>query len=149
MGPPVTQEEFQCLVMSLEQLLQRLCRTEVNTTQHSNNTPATPPILAKSGWSLKGNSLSAVAVGRFSLTHRLLQAVVSARMRNAELRPGKVHDSRLGILGRGFLKKEERDHLHRETMDFLSLSTSLHSCQNILSEKKQWTLLWHYPVLEV
>ena len=106
MGPPVTQEEFQCLVMSLEQLLQRLCRTEVNTTQHSNNTPATPPILAKSGWSLKGNSLSAVAVRRFSLTHRLLQAVVSARMRNAELRPGKVHDSRLGILGRGFLKKE-------------------------------------------
>ena len=52
-------------------------------------------------------------------------------------------------------------------MDFLSLSTALHSCQkNILSEKEQWTFLWcqealqspkdkssrvvaKYPVLEV
>ena len=51
-------------------------------------------------------------------------------------------------------------------MDFLSLSTALHSCQNILSEKEQWTFLRcqevmlspkdkfsrvvaNYPVLEV
>jgi hypothetical protein len=33
----------------------------------------------------------------------------------------------------------QKDRLHRETMDFLSLSTALHSCQNILSEKEQWT----------
>ena len=32
-------------------------------------------------------------------------------------------------------------------MDFLSLSTALHSCQNILSEKKQWTFLRHQEVL--
>ena len=40
-----------------------------------------------------------------------------------------------------------RDRLHRENMDFLSLSTALHSCQNILSEKKQWTFLWCQEVL--
>ena len=32
-------------------------------------------------------------------------------------------------------------------MDFLSLSTVLHSCQNILSEKKQWTILRGQEVL--
>ena len=32
-------------------------------------------------------------------------------------------------------------------MDFLSLSTTLHSCQNILSEKKQWTFLRRQEVL--
>ena len=31
----------------------------------------------------------------------------------------------------------ERDCLHRETMDFLSLSTALHGFQNNLSEKEQ------------
>ena len=40
-----------------------------------------------------------------------------------------------------------RDRLHRETMDFLSLSTALHSYQCILSEKKQWTFLWRQEVL--
>ena len=32
-------------------------------------------------------------------------------------------------------------------MDFLSLSTALHSCQNIVSEKKQWKFLWRQEVL--
>ena len=32
-------------------------------------------------------------------------------------------------------------------MDYLSLSTALHSCQNILSEKEQWTFLWRQEVL--
>ena len=32
-------------------------------------------------------------------------------------------------------------------MDFLSLSTALHNCQNILSEKEQWTFLWSQEVL--
>ena len=32
-------------------------------------------------------------------------------------------------------------------MDFLSLITALHSCQNILSEKKQWTFLQRQEVL--
>ena len=32
-------------------------------------------------------------------------------------------------------------------MDFLSLSTALHSCQNILSEKEEWTFLRHREVL--
>jgi hypothetical protein len=32
-------------------------------------------------------------------------------------------------------------------MDFLRLSTALHSCQNILSEKEQWTFLWRQEVL--
>ena len=32
-------------------------------------------------------------------------------------------------------------------MDFLSHSTALHSCQNILSEKEQWTFLWRQEVL--
>ena len=32
-------------------------------------------------------------------------------------------------------------------MDFLSLSTALHSCQNILSEKEQWTFLRRQEVL--
>jgi hypothetical protein len=32
-------------------------------------------------------------------------------------------------------------------MDFLSLSTALHSYQNILSEKKQWTFLQPQEVL--
>jgi hypothetical protein len=32
-------------------------------------------------------------------------------------------------------------------MDFLILGTALHSCQNILSEKEQWTLLWRQEVL--
>jgi hypothetical protein len=32
-------------------------------------------------------------------------------------------------------------------MDFLSLSTVLHSCQNILSETEQWTFLWRPEVL--
>ena len=41
----------------------------------------------------------------------------------------------------------QRDRLHRETMDFLRLSTALHSCQNILSEKGQWTFLWRQEVL--
>ena len=41
----------------------------------------------------------------------------------------------------------QRDRLHRETMDFLSLSTALHSCQNILSEKEQWTFFWRQEVL--
>ena len=41
----------------------------------------------------------------------------------------------------------QRDCLHRETMDFLRLSTALHSCQNILSEKEQWTFLWRQEVL--
>ena len=40
-----------------------------------------------------------------------------------------------------------RDCLHRETMDFLSLSAALHSCQNILSEKEQWTFCWRQEVL--
>ena len=33
------------------------------------------------------------------------------------------------------IKKTQRDRLHCETMDCLSLSIPLHSCQNILSEK--------------
>ena len=41
----------------------------------------------------------------------------------------------------------KRDHLHRESMDFLTLSTALRSCQNILSEKKRWTFLWGQEVL--
>ena len=32
-------------------------------------------------------------------------------------------------------------------MDFLKLSTALHSGQNILSEKEQWTFLWRQEVL--
>ena len=32
-------------------------------------------------------------------------------------------------------------------MDFLSLSTALHSCLNILYEKEQWTFLWRHEVL--
>ena len=32
-------------------------------------------------------------------------------------------------------------------MDFPSLSTALHNCQNILSEKEQWTFLRHQEVL--
>ena len=32
-------------------------------------------------------------------------------------------------------------------MDFLRLSTALHSCQNILSEKEQTIFLWHQEVL--
>jgi hypothetical protein len=32
-------------------------------------------------------------------------------------------------------------------MDFLSLSIAFHSCQNILSEKEQWTFLWRQEVL--
>ena len=32
-------------------------------------------------------------------------------------------------------------------MDFLRLSTALHSYQNILSEKEQWTVLWRQEVL--
>ena len=35
----------------------------------------------------------------------------------------------------------DRDRLHLESMDLFSLSTALHSCQNILSEKKQCTFL--------
>ena len=42
---------------------------------------------------------------------------------------------------------DKRDRLHRETMDFLRLSTALHSCQNILSEKEQWTFHWHQEAL--
>ena len=41
----------------------------------------------------------------------------------------------------------KRDCLHRETMDFLSLSTALHSCQKILSEKEQLTFLRRQEVL--
>ena len=41
----------------------------------------------------------------------------------------------------------QRDRVHRETMDFLRLSTALHSCQNILSEKEQWPFLWRQEVL--
>ena len=41
----------------------------------------------------------------------------------------------------------ERDRLHSETMDFLRLSTTLHICQNILSEKEQWTFLRCQEVL--
>ena len=40
-----------------------------------------------------------------------------------------------------------RDCLHRETMDFLIFSTALHSCQNLLSEKEQLTILRHQEVL--
>jgi hypothetical protein len=32
-------------------------------------------------------------------------------------------------------------------MDFLSLSTALHCCQNIASEKKHWTFLRRQEVL--
>ena len=32
-------------------------------------------------------------------------------------------------------------------MDYLRLSTALHSCQNILSEKEQTIFLWHQEVL--
>ena len=32
-------------------------------------------------------------------------------------------------------------------MDFLSLSTALHSCQNILSVRKKWTFLGRQEVL--
>ena len=32
-------------------------------------------------------------------------------------------------------------------MDFLRLSTAFHSCQNILSERKQWTFLQGQEVL--
>ena len=32
-------------------------------------------------------------------------------------------------------------------MDFLRLSTALHSCQNILSEKEQWKYVWRQEVL--
>ena len=32
-------------------------------------------------------------------------------------------------------------------MDFLSFSTAVHSCENILSEKEQWTFLCHQEVL--
>ena len=35
----------------------------------------------------------------------------------------------------------------QQRMDFLRLSTALHSCQNILSEKEQWTFLWRQEVL--
>ena len=31
-------------------------------------------------------------------------------------------------------------------MDFLRLSTALHSCQKDLSEKLQWTFLWRQEV---
>ena len=41
----------------------------------------------------------------------------------------------------------ERDHLYCETMDFLRLSTALHSCQNVLSEKERWIFLWRQEVL--
>ena len=47
----------------------------------------------------------------------------------------------------GSKSTSQRDCLHREIMDFLSLSTALHSCQNILSEKKQWTFLRRQEVL--
>ena len=40
-----------------------------------------------------------------------------------------------------------RDLLHREIMDCVRLSTALHSCRNILSEKEQWTFLWRQEVL--
>ena len=40
-----------------------------------------------------------------------------------------------------------RDCLHCETMDFLSLSAALHSCQKLLSEKEQWTFRWRQEVL--
>ena len=56
-----------------------------------------------------------------------------------------------------------RDRLHRESMDFLSLSTALYSCQNILSEMtflqgqevllspkdKLSRVVTNYPVIEV
>ena len=45
------------------------------------------------------------------------------------------------------LDETQRDCLHRETMNFLRLRTALHSCQNILSEKEQWTFLWRQEVL--
>ena len=32
-------------------------------------------------------------------------------------------------------------------MDFVSLSTALHSCRNMLSEKKHWTYLRRHEVL--
>ena len=32
-------------------------------------------------------------------------------------------------------------------MDLLRLSTAIQSCQNILSEKEQWTFLWCQEVL--
>ena len=44
-------------------------------------------------------------------------------------------------------KYSERDCLQRETMDFLRFRTALHGCQNILSEKEQWTFLWRQEVL--
>ena len=60
-----------------------------------------------------------------------------------------------GVTGLGLGEVGERDHSHRETMDFLCLITALHS-QSILSEKKQWTfvrpqelLRSNYLVLEV
>ena len=46
-----------------------------------------------------------------------------------------------------FTTQTQRDRLHRETMDFLRLSTALHSCQNILSENEQWIFLWGPEVL--
>ena len=45
------------------------------------------------------------------------------------------------------LNSTPRDRLHRETMDFLRLSTALHSCQNILSEKEQRAFLCCQEVL--
>ena len=32
-------------------------------------------------------------------------------------------------------------------MDYLRLSTALHSCRNILSEEEQWTFLWRQEAL--
>ena len=32
-------------------------------------------------------------------------------------------------------------------MDLLRLSTAIQSCQNILSEKEEWTFLWRQEVL--
>ena len=41
----------------------------------------------------------------------------------------------------------KRDHFHRETMDFLTLSTAFHSCQNILSKKGTMDISLHQEVL--
>ena len=41
-----------------------------------------------------------------------------------------------------------RDCLHCQTIDFVSLSTAFHRCQNILSEKEQWTFLRRQEVLQ-
>ena len=54
--------------------------------------------------------------------------------REGHLRPGKWKLQPADILGES--NPPQRDRLHRETMDYPSLNTVIHSCKNILSEKE-------------